>query len=254
VTGVPFLLVQLSDPHVGADWGYGDPGEALAAAVESVGRILPPPDAVLVTGDLTEHGAETEYEELDRLLAPLGAPLHVLAGNHDDRAALRRRFGLPGAGEDPVQYAADLGPLRLIVLDTTCPGEDPGTLDRQRLDWLDAELAAAPEAPTLLAMHHPPVWTGVPPLDAMGLAPADRGALAEVVERHPQVRRLVAGHMHRTIVGDLGGRSVLGAPSTYAQALLDFRSAELRLTGEPPGFAVHALRDGELVSHVQPVV
>jgi 3',5'-cyclic AMP phosphodiesterase CpdA len=191
--------------------------------------MLPLPDAVVVTGDLAEDGTDAQYEELERLLAPLEAPLYVLAGNHDDRAAMRRRFGLPGEADEAVQYSADLGPLRLIALDTTTPGEDPGTLDRGRLDWLDAELAAAPQAPTLIALHHPPIWTGAPALDTMGLAPADRHALAAVVTRHPQVRRLVAGHMHRTMTGELGGRTVLGAPSTYAQAMLDFRSPELRL-------------------------
>jgi hypothetical protein len=63
----------------------------------------------------------------------------------------------------------------------------------------------------------------------------------------------VAGHMHRTIAGELGGRAVLVAPSTYMQARLDLRSEELQTVPEPIGFAVHVLRDGELISHVQTV-
>ena len=63
-----------------------------------------------------------------QLLAPLQAPLYVLPGNHDDRGALHRHFGVPGADGDPVQYSVDFGPLRLVVLDTTRPGEDPGRL------------------------------------------------------------------------------------------------------------------------------
>jgi hypothetical protein len=68
--------------------------------------------------------------------------------------ALRRHFGVPGDGGDPVQYAVDLGPLRLVVLDTKRNGEERGQLDTDRLGWLEATLAAAPEAPTLLALHH----------------------------------------------------------------------------------------------------
>jgi 3',5'-cyclic-AMP phosphodiesterase len=160
---------------------------------------------------------------------------------------------VPGADADPVQYSADLGPLRLVVLDTTRPGEDPGVLDPERLRWLDAELATAPEQPTLLAMHHPPLVTGVPAWDHIGLPSADRRALGEVVERHPQVRRLVAGHVHRTISGELAGRAVLSVPSTYVQARLNFGSQEIELAADPAGFAVHAVLDGELISHVQPV-
>jgi 3',5'-cyclic AMP phosphodiesterase CpdA len=55
--------------------------------------------------------------------------------------------------------SVDLGPLRLVVLDSTIPDEDPGALDGERLAWLEAELAAAPEQLTLIAMHHPPLIT-----------------------------------------------------------------------------------------------
>lgn len=206
---------------------------------------------MLLSGDLAEHAADSEYDQLRELLAPLDVPVHVVAGNHDDRAALRRHFDLPGVGGEPIQYAVDLGPLRLVVLDTTRPGEDPGALDEERLAWLDAELAAAPEAPTLLAMHHPPLVTGLPALDAIGLPAEDRRALGAIVERHAQVRRLVAGHMHRAITAELAGRLVLVVPSTYMQGRLDFVSHQLRTVPEPAGFAVHALMDGELISHLQ---
>jgi hypothetical protein len=102
-------------------------------------------------------------------------------------------------------------------------------------------------------MHHPPLHTGISALDALGLADADRRALGEVVERHRQVRRLVAGHVHRAMTGELAGRAVLTIPSTYVQARLDLASDELTFTAEPAGFAVHAVLDGELVSHIQPV-
>jgi Icc protein len=250
----PFLLAQLSDPHIGADWADADPVAGLAAAVRSVCEMRPRPDAVLVSGDLADHATDAEYEQVRELLAPLAAPLYVLPGNHDDRGQLRRHFGVPGADRQAVQYAAELGPLRLVVLDTTRPGEDPGALDAERLGWLDAELAKAPQVPTLLAMHHPPLATGIPAWDELGLPVADRSALSEVVGRHPQVRRVVAGHVHRTIAGQLGDRSVLTAPSTYVQARLDFSTEEIQLAAdEPAGFAVHAVLDGEVISHVQPV-
>jgi 3',5'-cyclic-AMP phosphodiesterase len=249
----PFLLVQLSDLHIGAEWEGRDPVAAAEAAVASVLRFAPPPGAVLVSGDLTEHAADAEYALAGELLEPLGAPLHVLPGNHDDRAVLRRHFDLPGVDAEPVNYSADLGPLRLVAVDTTVPGEDAGRLDEERLAWLDRELAAAPDAPTLLAMHHPPLATGIKPLERIGLPPADRRALAHVLRRHPQVRRLAGGHMHRAITSELDGRAVLAAPSTYVQIRLDAVSEDLELVPDPPGYAVHLLADGELISHVEPV-
>jgi 3',5'-cyclic AMP phosphodiesterase CpdA len=248
----PFLLAQLSDPHIGATWTDDDPAARLAAAVERVRSMPQPPDAVLVSGDLADNASDAEYEQVRELLSPLGAPLYVLPGNHDDRRTLRRHFDVPGADDEPVQYSADLGPLRLIVLDTTRPGEDPGALDAERLGWLDAELAMAPELLTVLAMHHPPLVTGIPAWDDFGLPAADRQALGDLVARNRQVRRLVAGHLHRTMTGELAGRCVLTVPSTYVQARLDFGSEEMELTAEPGGFALHAVLDGELTSYVLP--
>ena len=249
----PFLLVQLSDPHVGADWGEGDAVARLAAAVDAVAALEPGADAVLVSGDLADHAVDEEYAQVRELLARLDAPAYVLPGNHDDRFALRRHFGVAGAGAEPVQYAADLGPLRLVVLDSTRPGEDRGELDAARLGWLDATLAASPGVPTLVALHHPPLVTGIPAIDEIGLPSADRRALGRVVAAHPHLRRIVAGHLHMTVSGELGGRGVLAAPSTYVQAELDFSAAEIRLSAEPAGFVVHAFGDGELVSYVEAV-
>ena len=249
----PFLLAQLSDPHIGGEWFDDQSVARLAAAVESVRAVRPQPDAVLVSGDLADHATDEEYEQLRELLAPLQAPLYVLPGNHDDRRALHRHFGVPGGDGEPVCYSVDLGPLRLVVLDTTRPGEDSGALEGDQLDWLDAELAAAPEQLTLIAMHHPPLVVGVPACDEIGLAASDRRALGDVIERHGQVRRLACGHFHSTMTGELAGRSVLVVPSTYVQTRLDFYAREMELTSEHAGFALHAVVDGELISHVKAV-
>jgi len=246
----PFLLVQLSDPHVGADWGDGDPVATLAATVAAVRELEPRPGAVLISGDLADHGADAEYEQVRELVSQIEAPLYALPGNHDDRAGLRRHFDIPGGGAEPVQYTVDIGPLRLVVLDTVRPGEDGGELDAGRLAWLDEALADAPETPTVLALHHPPLMTGIPAMDEIGLPATDQHALGDSLERHPQVRRIVGGHLHLPIGAELRGRSVLVAPSTYVQAELDFGADEIRLSAEPPGFSVHAWLDGELVSYV----
>ena len=249
----PFLVAQLSDPHIGADWAGGDPTAAFAAAIETILTMPVRPHAVLLSGDLSEHATDAEYEQVRELLAPLRVPVYPLPGNHDDRATLRRQFELPGAAGEPVQYSIDVGPIRLVVVDTTIPLEIPGALDVERLAWLDAELSAAPTAPTLVAMHHAAHTTGIPAWDEFGLAREGQTAFAEVVARHPQVRRVVAGHFHRTIAADVAGRPALIVPSTYAQLRLTFDTAA-DFVHEPPGFALHTVVDGELASHVQPVL
>lgn len=247
----PFLLLQISDTHLGADWKGAEPDECLLRAVEAIIELPQRPDALVISGDLTQNGAPEEYERVRQLVAPLDLEPHVLPGNHDLRGPLREAFGLPGEGEEHVSYAVDLGPLRLVCLDSIVPGVDAGSLDDGRTEWLDAALAEEPEKPTVLAMHHPPLSTAIPTFDAIGLAPEWRAELGKVLARHPQVLRVIAGHVHRPIVAELAGRAVLSVPSTYLQAVLKFAPAPIEMRPDPSGFAIHALSDGALTSHVQ---
>src|ERR1700743_96615 len=132
----PFLLLQISDTHLGSDWDGPDPDECLLRAVEAILELPQRPDALVVSGDLTQNGTADEYGRVRELLAPLGLEPHVLPGNHDLRGPLREAFGLPGAGAEPASHVADLGPLRLVCLDSTIPGAEGGALDEGRIEWL----------------------------------------------------------------------------------------------------------------------
>jgi 3',5'-cyclic AMP phosphodiesterase CpdA len=225
--------------------------ESLAAAVAEVLALDPPPEAVVVSGDLADGAFAREYERVLELLAPLPMPVHVLAGNHDDRDALREHFPGVAAGcaGEPFQYAADVGGLRLVACDTSVPGLVTGRLD---LAWLEAQLAADP-APAVIAMHHPPIDVGIPALDEIGLPEADCRALADLLARSPHVRRVVAGHMHRTAFGMLGGCGVAVCPSAHLQARLEIGAADYEVVREPAAIAVHVAVGDAVVTHVQPV-
>jgi 3',5'-cyclic AMP phosphodiesterase CpdA len=241
------VIAHISDLHVGREPIAGEQLE------DAVGRILAlpqQPDAVLIGGDLTDHATPEEYEYVHAGLAPLTMPVHVVAGNHDDRALLRETFGAPGVGDEPIRYAVDCGDLRLVVADTTIPGRDEGRID---VEWIAAALDEDRDTPTILALHHPPVAIGIPAIDGSIAPPPERLALADVLRRSPQVRRLVAGHDHRTAVATLGGCPVLLLGSTQVALHLDFAATEFDMRTEPPLLAVHRMVDGELVSHVQPV-
>jgi Icc protein len=246
------LLAQLSDLHIGANENGFDPVAHLEAVIEAVRTLPNRPDAVLVSGDLTDDGAEAGYRVARELLERLEAPLHVLPGNHDHRGRLRAAFGLPGQGDEPIRYSAEVGGLRLVVFDSNVPGQDPGRYDPEQLAWLDAELSAEPTRPTLLALHHPPLATGIEEWDGINLEPGQLPRLAEIVARHPQLRAIVGGHLHRVAASALAGVPVLAVPSTYLQARPDFETEGVELVPHP-GFAVHVLRDGELASQVESV-
>jgi 3',5'-cyclic AMP phosphodiesterase CpdA len=252
----PVLLAQLSDIHLGARWEGVDPQPRLEQVIEAVRSLPNPVDAVVVSGDLSDAGSEEHYLSARRLLERLDAPVHVLPGNHDLRGPLRQAFELPGEGEEPIDYSVEVGDLRLIALDSIVAGEDRGAFSAEQLRRLDEELGREPDRPAILAMHHPPLATGIPEWDGINLASSERDALAAVVGRHPQLRAIVGGHLHRIVSGALAGCPVLSAPSTYLQILPDFDPADFEEEDaaywtDPPGFALHVLRDGELSSQVE---
>jgi 3',5'-cyclic-AMP phosphodiesterase len=250
----PFLLVQLSDLHLGEPKMAGvKPKPSLKVVVAALERLPNRPDAILISGDLAEDATPAQYALAQKLVGRLGVPIHVLPGNHDDRATMRAAFDLPGEGGAPIDYAVDLGPLRLVVIDSTIPGEDRGGFDPEQLERLRAVLAAAPNQPTILAMHHPPLATGVGDWDGVNLPAPERAALAAVIGPHPQVRAIVGGHLHRVTASALAGRPVIAAPSTFLQARPDFEAEKVKLGGKPPGFVVHALLGDELSSQVEMV-
>jgi 3',5'-cyclic AMP phosphodiesterase CpdA len=252
----PVLLAQLSDLHIGANWVGVDPQPRLEQVIDAVRALPNPVDAVVVSGDLTADGGDQDSAAARRLLDRFDCPVHVLPGNHDLRASLRRAFELPGEGDEPIDYSVEIGELRLLVLDSIVPGEDRGAVRAEQLRWLDEELGKEPERPAILAMHHPPLTTGVPDWDGINLTAPHREALAEVVARHPQLRAIVGGHLHRIVSAALAGCAVLSAPSTYLQILPDFDPADFEdedaaFWTDPPGFALHVLEDGELSSQVE---
>jgi 3',5'-cyclic-AMP phosphodiesterase len=190
-SGPEAVLIQLGDLHVGAEWVGIDPLQRLSATVDAVRRLDLEVSAVLVLGDLVEHATDAEYTKARTELERLDAPIHAAMGNCDHRERLRRHFGFPPANGAPLHYTTDLGPIRLIVLDTTIADQDAGRLDVQSLAWLERQLSTFPDTPTLLAMHHPPLLTGSAAWDCIALDADSRAGLAKTLGRHEQLSNVV---------------------------------------------------------------
>ncbi len=252
------LLLQLSDLHIREPgrlaYGRIDTAPYLREAVASIGRLPQRPDAVVITGDLTDFGRAAEYDHLRELLAPLAPlPIYLLPGNHDERQQLRASFPEHAwlGTEGFVQYSVPVGAMQLIALDTVVPGASEGSLCAERLDWLAAQLDAHRDRPVVIAMHHPPFRTLIGHMDEIGLLQGAE-ALEALVARHPNVERVICGHLHRSIQVRFGGSVALTVPSPAHQVCLDLApDAPSAWTLEPPGYAVHALpAGGRLVSHL----
>lgn len=212
------MIAQLSDPHMRLPPDDEGAGEALAAAVRAVLALDPLPDAVVVTGDVADGARPEEYARVRELLEPLPMPVHVLPGNHDD----------PAVAEG--DWVVRVGELRLIGCDTTIPGRDDGELD---LDWLAARLVEDRATPTIVAMHHPPILTGIGGLDAIGLT--NRAALGALLERSPQVRRVIAGHSMRCWTASWSHTCSRSSDPSRSRAGARRRAGRWEAPAGPPG-------------------
>ncbi|MFD8672947.1 phosphodiesterase [Streptomyces seoulensis] len=244
------LLAHISDLHL-------DGGERATRRAERVMdhlRALPHPvDAVLVTGDIADHGTEAEYEQAARILAA-PFPVLTLPGNHDVRAAYRKALLGEEPGDGPVNRLHDISGTAVLMCDSSIPGRDEGRLDAATLDWLDTTLTGLPEdTPALVAFHHPPVELHHPYLDSIMLE--QPGDLATLLNAHPQVVAVLTGHAHTAAASTFAARPLLVAPATTWTLRLPWEGPDLADRTQPPGIAFHVLdEDRRLTSHYRVVV
>lgn len=249
------LIAQITDIHLG--FQPDDPAELnrrrFDEVIASLRALTPQPAALLVTGDMTEHGSIGSYQVLKSMLDTLPFPALPAIGNHDHRGNFCSVFPDAPMVGGYLQYAIDLGPLRIVVLDSAEDGRHGGYLDSIRLDWLAITLAQSPK-PTILVLHHPPIETGngwmTEDIDAPWVQ-----ALRSTVAANPHVIRLVCGHLHRAMVMAWAGSTLAVCPSTAPQVAIDFRDLDPEhpdgrdmIVAEAPGFALHFWTGGDLIT------
>ena len=250
------LIAQVTDPHIKQEGRLAykkiDTAANLAACVEHLLNLVEKPDLILMTGDLTDFGRPQEYALVRRLLAPLDMPIFVVPGNHDHRGNLSLAFKdhdyLPKDGTF-LHYVIDDYSLRMIGLDTTIPGKPGGEMCADRLAWLEQQLCTESTKPTVLFMHHPPIYTGIQHMDAQNCSNGE--ALGELLERHPQVFQVLCGHVHRPIHTQWHGVTVTIAPSSSHYVALDTQeNGPADWVLEPPSVQLHRWHNFKLTSHL----
>lgn len=237
------VLAHLSDTHVD---GGPHSAERVARVMGYLNDLPGPLDAIVVTGDITDHGRPGEYAAARTLLAS-SRPVLTCPGNHDERGAYTEHLLGRTAGTAPVNQAHRIGGALLAMCDTSIPGRVEGTLDDDTLGWLDGTLAeSGRDVPAFVCFHHPPALLHSPFLD--GIRQYGEERLASVLERHPQVVAILCGHAHTAAATTFAGRPVLVAPGVASTLLLPWEGADELTYRHPPAVAFHVLDDERRVT------
>lgn len=243
------LVAQLTDLHLQAAGSFAPDANArrFDSCLDMLRGLLRPPDLYLITGDIADQGDVESYRTFLRAMRTVNRPWLCLMGNHD------RADYFACAGEEAPDGnflgtgSCRVGDWRVLCIDTSLPGQEGGYFDEARAASLDAELAADRDTPTLIAMHHPPVASGV------GWIDPDEGAtwiarFADVVTRFGQVRHIVCGHAHMPVMTQFHGIPVSISPATAPQLWpesapfdADRPDGRLMVVDGQPGFALHHL-------------
>lgn len=248
------LFAQISDMHYLREgvlaFGKVDTHACLLRCVEQIRALDPAPDALLITGDLTNDGDPEAYRALADLLSVLELPIYPIPGNHDDRDLIRNAFPMVGvlSPEGPLCYAIEHFPVRLLALDSSVDGKPYGRLGAAQLDWLAARLGEDAEKPVIVMLHHPPFKTGIGHMDFSMLKDAE--ALAAVIQAHPQVERVLCGHVHRAVQVRFAGTIAQIAPGSAHQIKLVLGAGRGPWNSEPPGLLLHCWQEETgLITH-----
>jgi 3',5'-cyclic AMP phosphodiesterase CpdA len=202
------LLVQITDTHVVERgkllYGKADTARHLAETVSEINQIHPRPTGVLITGDLVEHPGPTTYSHFRDLIAPLEMPVYLMPGNHDSPEIMLDYFSdteMFPAQAPHYQYAIEAFEFRVLALNSHFDNSELPFFGERRLAWTEQALQES-DRPTLIAIHHPPMLTGIEFIDMVGQEWYQ--PLGELLSRFPNVIKIICGHGHLDLSGRLG--------------------------------------------------
>ena len=227
-------MVQVSDCHLFAS----TEGKLLGLNTQfSLDRVLElvraeqtHMDLILATGDLSQDASLEAYTRLDDALSEFGVPTYWIEGNHDKPAPMLEALRDHKAEMGPC--VIERGAWTIIMLDSTIPGEVPGDLYDDDIEFLDRSLRNAAGEHIMVCLHHHPIPMGCKWLDTQVVASADR--FFEVIDRHDRVRAVIWGHVHQEYSGERNGVKLYSVPSTCVQ----FKpfSEDFAVDKIPPGY------------------
>lgn len=199
-------IVQISDLHIGSQFLP----EKFDLLLSEVNEIRP--DAVVITGDLTNEGLVKEYEKAKSLISKFNAKKIIsISGNHDYRNTgyllFKKYF--------PLETINEIGDdIVLITVGTARPDRNAGEVGYRQNLWIGRTLEKYQDRIKIVAMHHHLI--AIPDTGSDQLTVVDAGdVLRTVIETGVDI--VLCGHKHRPWVWTFGGLTVVNAGTATSE-------------------------------------
>ncbi|NEQ73807.1 MAG: 3',5'-cyclic-AMP phosphodiesterase [Okeania sp. SIO2C9] len=248
----PVLVAQITDTHLFADsiqgTMYGLPTESsFVKVLEKLKQLQPQPDVLLLTGDLSQDETSESYQRLASLLSPLNIPTYWIAGNHDHLPTMERVLN---SAPISAKKSFEMGGWNFFLLNTNVPGCVYGEISPESLEWLEYNIKMTGNKPVLIALHHPPVKINSEWMDKILLHNPEN--LLSIINRYPQVKIVLSGHIHQEFAKEINGINYLSTPSTCIQ--FQPGNPKFFLDKQPPGLRLLTLYpDGNYITKIERV-
>tara|TARA_Y100000590_G_scaffold26997_1_gene30346 strand:+ start:4935 stop:5681 length:747 start_codon:yes stop_codon:yes gene_type:complete len=204
-------IIQLSDIHVGAQFRE----QIFEKVIHEVNSLNP--DAVVITGDLTNEGLKEQYEKCKTLISKINAEkIIAISGNHDYRNTGYLHF----KKYFPFQTINELDDnVVLVTLGTARPDRDEGEVGYRQTLWLERTMKKYQNKTTILAMHHHLI--GIPDTGSDRLTIIDAGDVLRAT-LDSNVNLVLCGHKHRPWLWDFNNLLIANAGSVSSERVRGF--------------------------------
>lgn len=246
-------VLQITDTHLGLEPSTPllsmDTDDSLLAVLGLAAKVLPEPDLLLATGDLSDQGALDAYFRLRDYTRSVCQHQFWLLGNHDHAETLRKAAD---SNKNLIRNDIRVGAWQIVMLNSQIPGQVGGRLGPRQLALLEEALQVSADAGlySLVCLHHQPEPVGSAWIDAQAVLDADE--LFAVIEQFDHVKGMLWGHVHQEVDYVRDQVRMLATPSTCVQFAR--HSDEFKVDDLPPGFRLLQLMpDGSINTQVHRV-
>lgn len=243
-------LVQITDTHL-----YGHPDgkllglntrESFQFVLDLVKQNHPTPDALIVSGDISQDLSLESYQYLHQHIQDFECPKFLFEGNHDHPDYIKEI----AQGNEYTEQVIRSEHWQLILLNSQAPSKVHGILAAEQLQLLERSLQERPDLHTLVSFHHHPIPMGSAWLDKIGLH--NNQALLDIITQYSNVRCVLWGHVHQESDQEINGVRYLSSPSTCIQFKPD--SVDFAIDDIAPGYRwLNLAPDGRVDTGVERV-